>query len=151
MARSLTLTQRMFNGITNNAKQVGIISERVLNMAAASYVINGTTVTGTLITYAVGDNSLPTDIFVTQSAADIQTSINTANTSNNIDSILITKKNTDGTTQALYLPPSRIYAFYAHPDTSFDTLLMYEDEVNSQVIAIKADQTIGGIVASLNS
>ncbi len=151
MARSLTLTQRMFNGITNNAKQVGIISERVLNMAAAEYVINGTTVTGTLITYAVGDNSLPTQIFVTQTAANIQTSINTANTSNNIDSILITKKNTDGTTQALYLPPSRIYAFYAHPDTSFDTLFMYEDEVNSQVVAIKADQTVGGIVASLNA
>mgnify|MGYP003458323150 CR=1 FL=1 len=72
MARSLTLTQRMFNGITNDAKQVGIISQRVLNMAAAEYVINGTTVTGTLITYAVGDNSLPTQIFVTQTAASLQ-------------------------------------------------------------------------------
>jgi len=151
MARSLTLTQRKFNGIDNAAKQVGIISERVLSMAAAEYVINGSTVTGTLLEYSTGDNSLPAQIFVTQTAANIQTSINTANTSNNIDSITVTKKNSDGTTQTLYLPPSRIYAFYSHPDTTFDSLLMYEDVALDQVIAIKADQTVGALVAALNA
>jgi len=99
----------------------------------------------------VGDGSNPYQVVVTQAASDIRASVNTANTSNSITNIAITKINADSTTQALSINVSELVYAYAYPTTTFDSLVGIENATQTVVEAIRADQQVGSLVASLNA
>lgn len=152
MARSLVLAEIVKNGVTNpSAKSVMLLSNRILNLDQGTMTYNGSLINCTTIKYMVGDGSLPYQFVVTQAASDIRASVNTANTSNNIEVVSLTKINTDGTTQALIVNVSELVYAYAYPTSTFDSLVGIEDTVKTAVNAIRADQGVGSLVASLNS
>lgn len=152
MARSLVLAQIQINGVTNpSAKSVMLMSGRILRTDQSTMTYNGSLINCTTIQYMEGDGARPTNIIVTQAASDIKASVNTANTTNSITELTLTKKNSDGTTQTINFGIGNLLRAYAHPDSTFDSLVMYEDATASLITAIKADQTVGAIVASLNS
>ncbi len=152
MANSLALSEIQVNGITYpSAKTALLMSHRVHGLTQTTMTYNGSLINCTQIKYLVGDGSAPQLRIVTQAASDIRTSINTANTSNNIDVVAVTKKNSDGTTQALTVNIADIVAAYAHPDSTFDSLLMIENLTQTEWPAIKADQTVQSLQTSINS
>ena len=98
MANSLALSEIQVNGITYpSAKTALLMSHRVHGLTQTTMTYNRSLINCTQIKYLVGDGSDPQIRVVTQAASDIRTSINTANTSNNIDVVAVTKKNSDGT------------------------------------------------------
>lgn len=152
MARSLVLQEVQINGVTNpSAKSVMLMSERFVSYSQTTMTYNGSLINATSIKYMVGDGSNPNQIMVTNAASDIRASVNTANTSNNIDTLALTKKNSDGTTQSLNVSVNDIVRAYAHPDSTFDALVLLEDTTQTVISAIKTDEMVQGIVTSLNS
>lgn len=152
MARSLVLQEVQINGVTNpSAKSVMLMSERFVSYSQTTMTYNGSLINATSIKYMVGDGSNPNQIMVTNAASDIRASVNTANTSNNIDILALTKKNSDGTTQSLNVSVKDIVRAYAHPDSTFDALVLLEDTTQTVISAIKTDEMVQGIVTSLNS
>lgn len=152
MARSLVLQEIQIGSIIYpSAKSAGLMSNRIHGLTQTTMTYNGTLINCTQIKYLVGDGSAPQLRIVTQAASDIRTSINTANTSNNVDVVSITQKNTDGTTTARTVNVADIVAFYAHPDSTFDSLLQIEDLVQTTWPAIKADESVQSIQSSLNA
>lgn len=152
MARSLVLPQIQINGVTNpSAQSVMLMSERILEMSQTLMTYNGSVINATSIKYMVGDGSNPDLIMVTSAASDIRASVNTANTSNNIDILALTEKKLDGTTVSINVNVNDIVRAYAHPDSTFDSLVLLENATRDRMNAIKADEQVGGIVTSLNS
>jgi hypothetical protein len=88
---------------------------------------------------------------VTQAASDIRASVNTANTSNSITNIAITKINDDSTTQSLSVSVASLVYAYAYPTSTYDSLVGIEDPTLTAVSNIRADQGVGSLVASLNA
>lgn len=152
MARSLVLAEIQIDGITNpSAKSVMLMSQRILRTDQSTMTYNGSLINCTVIQYMQGDGSAPNRIVVTQAASDITASVNTANTSNSITELTLTKKNSNGTTNTINFGINNLLRAYAHPDSTFDSLVLYEDATASLITAIKADETVDAIVASLNS
>lgn len=152
MARTFVLQEAQINGFTNpSTKSVMLVSERILGLDQTVMTYNGSVINATAVKYMVGDGSRPDMIMVTQAASDIRASVNTANTSNNIDVLAVTKINSDSTTQSINVNVTDIVRAYAHPDSTFDSLLLTENATRDLMISMKADQTVQGIVTSLNS
>lgn len=152
MARSLVLSEIVKNGITYPAaKSCMYITERILDLAQGTMTYNGSVINCATIKYLVGDGSAPHEIVVTQAVSDIRASVNTANTSNSIEVVAITKINDNGTTQAMTINASELVYAYAYPTSTFDSLLGIEDVTKTAVNYIRADQTVGALVAALNA
>jgi|APGre2960657404_1045060.scaffolds.fasta_scaffold00127_10 hypothetical protein len=152
MARSLVLQEAQINGVTNpSTKSVMLMSQRILGLSQTLMTYNGTLINATSIKYMFGDGSKPDQIMVTQAASDIRASVNTANTSNNIDILALTRKNANGTTTAINVNVSDIVRAYASPDSTFDALVITENATRDQTENITADEMVQGIVTSLNS
>jgi len=152
MARSLVLSEIVKNGVTYpSAKSCMYMSARILDLTQGTMTYNGSVINCCTIKYMVGDGSNPYQVVVTQAASDIRASVNTANTSNSITNIAITKINADSTTQALSINVSELVYAYAYPTTTFDSLVGIENATQTVVEAIRADQQVGSLVASLNA
>lgn len=152
MARSLVLSEIVKNGVTYpSAKSCMYLSERIVEMTQGTMTFNGSVINCATIKYLVGDGSAPYQVVVTQAVSDIRASVNTANTSNSIVNVAITKINDDGTTQALSVNVSELVYAYAYPTSTFDSLLGIEDVTKTAVNNIRADQTVGVLVAALNA
>lgn len=152
MAKSLVLQEAQINGFTNpSARSVMLVSERILGLDQTTMTYNGTFINATAVKYMVGDGSRPDQIMVTQAASDIRASVNTANTSNNIDLLALTRKNPNGTTTAINVNVDDIVRAYAHPDSTFDSLVLTENATRDLMSSMKADEMVQGIVTSLNS
>lgn len=152
MARSLVLAEAQINGVTNSStRSVMLMSERILGLDQTLMTYNGSLINATSIKYMFGDGSRPDQIMVTQAASDIRASVNTANTSNNIDVLALTRKNDNGTTTAINVNVSDIVRAYAHPDSTFDALVIIENATRDKPENIKSDETVQSIVTSLNS
>lgn len=152
MARSLVLSEIVKNGVTYpSAKSCMYLSERIVEMTQGTMTFNGSVINCATIKYLVGDGSAPYQVVVTQAVSDIRASVNTANTSNSIVNVAITKINDDGTTQALSVNVSELVYAYAYPTSTFDSLLGIEDVTKTAVNNIRADQTVGALVAALNA
>jgi hypothetical protein len=152
MARSLVLAEIVKNGVTNpSAKSVMLLSGKIVDLSQGTMTYNGSVINCATIKYMVGDGSAPYQFVVTQAVSDIRASVNTANTSNNIEVVALTKINTDGTTQSLTVNISELVYAYAYPTSTFDSLVGIEDVTKTAVNAIRADQGVGSLVASLNA
>lgn len=152
MARSLVLQEVQINGFTNpTQRSVLLMSERILRMDQTLLNYNGTLINSAQITYMVGDGSKPDLIMVRQAVSDIRASVNTANTSNNIDVIGITRKNQNGTTTAYTIGIGDIVRAYAHPESTFDSLLITENATKDYTDAFKADESVQALQTALNA
>lgn len=137
--------------ITYPVKLVGINTDKIISLEQRTVTYRGTATFVTLIKYMVGDGSNPDEIYVSQKASDIKASVNTANTSNSIKEVTITRKNDDSTTTILYQPIAQISTFYNHPDSAADTLMITEDVLLTRNFFYKADETVSAIVALMNA
>jgi uncharacterized cupredoxin-like copper-binding protein len=106
---------------------------------------------GATVNFANLDGSMTNYMTVSDSATTINTRLNTANTSNNIARISVTKKNDDGTTSTLPIPVNAIQWCMADPATSGDSIIEYATPANDRTIVVNCTDTVASVVAQINA
>ena len=97
------------------------------------------------------DGSATDYLTVSDSSSTINTRLNTANTSNSIQIISVTNKNTDGTTGTLTIPVNALRWAMADPKVSGDSIIGYADTAYDRLIVVNCTDTIASVVAAVNA
>ena len=139
-----------------NAQSINVITDAAVTAGSsqASITISaGSTSQATAgeVIYKNADGSMTNVILTTTTKAALISAANTANTTNNVNIIPLTRKNEDGTTTAITVNVADIVTMYADPKTPADSIVQYMDAANDRLQVITVDETASAIVALTNA
>lgn len=140
----------------SNAQSIAVADTFVVTAGASQATSTITTsndslAAGATVNFANLDGSATEYLTVSDSVSTINTRLNTANTTNNIAIISVTKKNDDGTTGTLTIPVNAIQWTMADPKVSGDSIIGYANPANDRLIVVNCTDTVASVVAQINA
>ena len=140
----------------SNAQSIAVVASVLVTAGASQAVATITTsndslAAGATVNFANLDGSATEYLTVSDSVSTINTRLNTANTTNNIAIISVTKKNDDGTTGTLTIPVNAIQWTMADPAVSGDSIIGYATPANDRLVVVNCTDTVASVVAQINA
>lgn len=108
-------------------------------------------VDGTTVLLSNLDGSASDVLTVSDSASTITTRLNTANTTNSVNLIPLTVKNTDGTTTAIKVNVDQLWWVINDPTDSADGVVAYADTAKDRMIVVTTDENGAAVAALANA
>lgn len=160
MARLVTFQQAKKNStISNPVVPVLLNTKRITEFENVVENFTGTSVAYTWLKYKLNDDSNDDIFYTTDPASTVSTAVNTANTTNDIESIPLTLQKTETVNGTLvvttdhieYFNPRFIHSVYKAIDDVNDSIVLYEQPGHPYLNSYRVAETQSAIAALANA
>lgn len=155
MARLFTWNEIKMNGTVYPTAVVKLLnSTKVVGMRTVTENFTGTSTAYALLNYKAHDNAAPDQRFSTDAASTVNTEINTDNTTNTTETILLNVQTDAGVNSyTKYFNPRYIQEVSAWPGASSDSYVVYEEPEAQDASwqTYRVDETVSAIKSAANA